>query len=146
MKTGHSSLAAGYQCKSKQLTVISAGPSPTEPETTEHQARDVLLQALVEEGLLRNGMDPISINVPWTRSLADAIHAHLARSRSVLFMAQLDDLTNEERQVSMPGSVTDAPNWQIRLSRSLGEITRDAAIAQTLAEITRERETPTATA
>jgi 4-alpha-glucanotransferase len=60
----------------------------------------------------------------------------------VLFMAQLDDLANEERQVNLPGSITDYPNWRRRLSRSLEEIAGDPAIAQTFAAVTRERETP----
>jgi 4-alpha-glucanotransferase len=115
-----------------------------ERQSKEERVRDkhLLIQALVEEGLLRHGLDPVSENAPWTPSLIDAIHVYLARSRSVLFMAQLDDLANEERQVNLPGSITDYPNWRRRLSRSLEEIAGDPAIAQTFAAVTRERETP----
>ena len=119
-----------------------------ERQSNEERARDkdFLLQALVEEGLWGHGMASVSVNVPWTPSLADAIHAYLARSRSVLFMAQLDDLTNEKRQVNLPGNIKDYPNWRIRLSRSLKEITSDPAIAQTLAVVARERRAPRAPA
>ncbi len=115
-----------------------------ERRSNEERARDKrqLLQALVEEGLLQPDLDLGLENVSWTSSLADAINAYLARSRSMLFMAQLDDLTNETRQVNLPGSITDYPNWRRRLSRSLEEIVNDFATAHTLAVVNRERETP----
>jgi (1->4)-alpha-D-glucan 1-alpha-D-glucosylmutase len=119
-----------------------------ERQFNEERARDkrLLLQALAAEGLLQHDLDPVPENASWTPSLADAIHAYLARSRSVLFMAQLDDLTNEARQVNLPGSTTDYPNWRRRLSKSLEEIAGDLGIAHALAAVIHERDTPRAPA
>ncbi|MES2294386.1 MAG: 4-alpha-glucanotransferase [Pseudomonadota bacterium] len=116
-----------------------------ERRSNEERARDkrLLLQALVEEGLLPHGLDPaVSDSTPWTSSLGEAIHAYLARSPAVILMVQLDDLTDEGRQINLPGSISDYPNWRRRLSRSIKEIAADAAITQTLTIITSERETP----
>jgi 4-alpha-glucanotransferase len=119
-----------------------------ERQSSEERIRDkrLLLQALAEEGLLPDGLDPVRGHAPWTPSLATAIHTYLARSRPVLFMLQLDDLTNEECQVNLPGSTRGYPNWRRRLSRSLDEIAGDPVIAQTLATVTREGKTPRAQA
>jgi 4-alpha-glucanotransferase len=114
-----------------------------ERQFRDERARDkrMLLQALASECLLPHG-NADSDNSLWTPALADAIHAYLARSPSLLLIVQLDDLTNEVHQVNLPGSITEYPNWRRRLGRSLEEMTVDPAIAQTMAMIGRERSNP----
>ena len=107
----------------------------------ERQARDernrdkhLLLQALAEEGLC-----PPAHDEAWTPQLADAIHAYLARSPALLFMVQLEDLTNEAQQANMPGTIMDYPNWKRRLGQSLEEIATNPVLAQSMAMIALER-------
>jgi 4-alpha-glucanotransferase len=107
----------------------------------ERQARDersrdknLLLQALAKEGFC-----PSAHDAPWTPQLADAIHAYLARSPALLFMVQLDDLTNEIHQANLPGTIMDYPNWRRRLGQSLEEIASNPALAHSMAIIARER-------
>lgn len=104
----------------------------------DERARDKqeLLQALAEEGLHAPADD-----APWTPQLADAVYAYLARSPALLFMVQMDDLANEERQVNLPGSTVEYPNWRRRLGQFLEDMIKDPAIAQTAAMISRERGT-----
>lgn len=107
-----------------------------ERQSRDERARDKqqLLQALAEEGLHAPADD-----APWTPQLADAIHAYLARSPALLLLVQMDDLADEQRQVNLPGSTVGYPNWRRRLGRTLEEMIRDPAIAQTAAMIARER-------
>jgi 4-alpha-glucanotransferase len=111
----------------------------------EHQFRyervcdkQLLLQALASECLLPHDYADSDNNL-WTPALADAIHAYLARSPSLLLIVQLDDLANEVRQANLPGSIREYPNWRQRLGRSLEEMANDPVIAQTMTMIGRER-------
>ncbi len=107
-----------------------------ERRSRDERARDKqrLLQALAEEGLHAAADD-----APWTPQLADAVHAYLARSPALLLLVQMDDLADEARQVNLPGSTVEYPNWRRRLGRTLEEMTKDPAIAQAAATIARER-------
>ena len=75
-----------------------------------------LLKALRREKLLPGGGEP---DIP---ALARAIHAFLARTPSVLAMAQIDDLTDEADPVNVPATSDEHPNWRRRLSMTLEEL------------------------
>ena len=53
--------------------------------------------------------------------IRDAAHAFLASSSAMLFLAQLDDLSNEKEQLNLPGTVDQYPNWRRKLSLSLDD-------------------------
>ncbi len=74
-----------------------------------------LLQALRQEKLL----DEKTPDIP---TLARAAHAFLARSPSMLAMAQIDDLTDEADPVNVPATSDEHPNWRRRLSMTLEEL------------------------
>ncbi len=94
-------------------------PDPTEAarqrETRERDKRE-LLEALRREGLLEPDGEPEF------RLLVRAVHAFLARSGSVLVMAQLDDITGEIEPVNVPATSCEYPNWRRRLSLTLDEL------------------------
>jgi len=75
-----------------------------------------LLKALRNEGLLVIEEEP---DIP---TLARAVHAFLARTPSVLAMAQIDDLTDEADPVNVPTTSDEHPNWRRRLSMTLEEL------------------------
>jgi 4-alpha-glucanotransferase len=54
--------------------------------------------------------------------LARAAHVFLARTPSVLAMAQIDDLTDEADPVNVPATSDEHPNWRRRLSMTLEEL------------------------
>jgi len=97
--------------------------------------KHLLLQALADEGLIKD----LSDEATWLPPLTVAIQAYLARSPSLLFMVHLDDLASEARQINLPGSTTDYPNWRRRLGRSLQEMASDPTIAKMMAAIASER-------
>jgi 4-alpha-glucanotransferase len=100
----------------------------------------MLLQALADEALLPDGVSPSdSDRLPWTPELALAVHAYLARSPSLLFLAQLDDLAGEAHQANLPGSTTEYPNWRRRQARMLDELFTDPATQKEIAVIAAER-------
>jgi 4-alpha-glucanotransferase len=76
-----------------------------------------LLEALRQEGLLGAEEEP---DIP---RLARAAHAFLARTPSMLAMAQIDDLTDEVDPVNVPATSDEHPNWRRRLSMTLEELT-----------------------
>jgi 4-alpha-glucanotransferase len=78
--------------------------------------RTQLLEALRREKLLPGDGEP---DIP---ALARAMHAFLARTPSVLAMAQIDDLTDEADPVNVPATSDEHPNWRRRLSMTLEEL------------------------
>src|SRR3954462_7665742 len=75
-----------------------------------------LLAALRQQELLPENEEP---DIP---HLSRAAHAFLARSPSVLAMAQIDDLTDEADPVNVPATSDEHPNWRRRLSMTLEEL------------------------
>jgi 4-alpha-glucanotransferase len=83
---------------------------------TRERDRMRLVEALRREGLLLPGEEPDA------EKLARAVHAYLARTPSMLAMAQIDDLTDEADPVNVPTTSTEHPNWRRRLSLTLQEL------------------------
>ena len=97
------------------------------------------VEALRGEGLLPAGFDTTDVDAAFTPTLAAAIHAYLARTPSLLFVVQLDDLAGELHQPNLPGTTTEYPNWRRRLSRTLEDLLGDPAVREAMAAIARER-------
>lgn len=87
--------------------------------------RRALIDALEGEGLVpRSPGAPGEAEVPEVMSddLAAAIHRYGARTPSLLFAVQLDDLVGEMRQANLPGTTDQYPNWRIRSAVALSEL------------------------
>jgi 4-alpha-glucanotransferase len=83
---------------------------------TRRRDKAQLLVALQREALLPQVEEP---DIP---QLMRAAHAFLARTPSVLAMAQIDDLTDEADPVNVPATSSEHPNWRRRLSMTLEEL------------------------
>ncbi len=98
-----------------------------------------LLQALQREALLPAGMTADPADVPeMTPALALAIHRYLARSPARIQLVQAEDMLGETEQANLPGTVTQHPNWQRKLSLPLEDWPVDPrlrATAQALKEV-----------
>jgi 4-alpha-glucanotransferase len=91
-------------------------PDPEEAarqRDTRRRDQGQLVNALRREGLLATAGDP---EIP---ILSRAAHAYLARTPSVLAMAQIDDLTDEAEPVNVPTTSDQHANWRRRLSMTL---------------------------
>jgi 4-alpha-glucanotransferase len=103
-----------------------------EERTQRARDRSQLLRALSQQGLLGKNEEP-SLD-----ALVPLVHAFLARSCSLLALAQVDDIAGEIDPVNLPGSL-DYPNWRRRLSVTIAELFEGPRINE-LAEIfARER-------
>ncbi len=92
-----------------------AGESARQREAREDERR-ALLEALQAQDLLAGKAEPDFA------ALSRAAHAFLARSPSLLAMAQLDDLTAELEPVNVPATSAEHPNWRRRHSLTLEEL------------------------
>jgi len=100
----------------------------------------MLLQSLADEALLPDGVSPSDADrLDWTPELALAVHAYLARSPSLLFLAQLDDLAGEAHQANLPGSTTQYPNWRRRQARMIDDLFTEPATQKEMTTIAVER-------
>jgi 4-alpha-glucanotransferase len=95
-------------------------------------------QAALLEALRREGLLPAD-GQPHFSAIVRAVHAFLARSKSALVMAQLDDLTNEIEQVNVPATSDEHPNWRRRHSLTLHELERSGRFADIAAIFIAER-------
>jgi 4-alpha-glucanotransferase len=111
--------------------------------TTRGRDRGLLLQALVEEGLLapeRLGEFLSDSGVPtYAPELGDAILGYLARSRARLTLVQLEDVVGEIEQANLPGTTDEHPNWRRRLPLDLDKIIDGAGLSRVAALATEGR-------
>jgi 4-alpha-glucanotransferase len=116
------------------------GLFPNEREAArarEARARDrrELVEALRREQLIDSAAEPD------VATLVRAAHAFLARTRSMLAMVQLDDLTDEAMPVNLPGTASEYPNWRRRLSLDLEELVSHERFQDIVTVFAAERET-----
>lgn len=95
------------------------------------QDRSALLQVLFDTGLLPESctLDPEQ-NTQMTMELSAAVHCLLARSQAALMVVQPEDLLLMREQVNLPGTTTQYPNWQRKLSKDVDEWMTDSSIRQ----------------
>ncbi len=113
-------------------------PNPADAQAARAQRADdrgELLAALKREGLISaEGTED-------TEAVVQAAHRFLARSRSALAIAQIDDLTGEVDPVNVPTTSDEHPNWRRRLSLSIEELARHPRFQAVTAGFATERRT-----
>jgi 4-alpha-glucanotransferase len=105
----------------------------------EGRARDrqALLAALREQGL--QPAAGFTADQPFTAELAQALHLYLARSSAILAAVQIEDLLGMAQPVNVPGTNTEYPNWQRKVSQTLEAMAARADLAAQLAAINEAR-------
>ncbi|WP_370646245.1 4-alpha-glucanotransferase [Methylocystis sp. SB2] len=78
--------------------------------------KDALLDALCAQALIDGAHHALS---DFDDALARALHAFIARTPSLLAMAQLDDLAGETQAINLPGTDRERLNWRRRLPESV---------------------------
>jgi 4-alpha-glucanotransferase len=90
-----------------------------------------ILSALKREGLLPNGVTEDLATAPaMTTDLCRAIHVYLARTRSYIVLANLEDSLGELSQTNLPGTVDSYPNWTRKYAVRVDEILCDERMRQ----------------
>jgi glycogen operon protein len=95
-----------------------------------------LAAALVSECLIASEPEP---GAPLSDAFVAALHAYVARTPSVLALAQIDDLAGETIAVNLPGTDRERPNWRRRLGRSIEAVMSDAGARAILAAMAQAR-------
>lgn len=104
-----------------------------ERQAWEDRRRDkgCILRALKAEGLLPAGISEDPAAVPaMTLELCLGIHAYLARSRSAIVLANLEDGLEEVAQTNLPGTVDAHPNWTRKYSVPVDGFAADARLRE----------------
>jgi len=99
------------------------------------KSRAALAAALVDQDLA-------SSEDTNTANLTDITHGalrYIAKTPSRLLMINLGDLLMEQRQINLPGTVDEHPNWRQRMQISAKDIATNAKILAGVAEIKKER-------
>jgi len=112
-----------------ELKLFPAEEAYREQVMTRTQDRARLLMALAREELLPKGLtvDPAS-SPEMTPELARALHLYVARTPAKIMMVQLEDVVGQLRQVNLPATSHERPNWRIKLVEYLEEMMVDARV------------------
>ena len=93
------------------------------------QDKSRMLQALKSEGLLPEGLSEDPASAPaMTPALCRAIHLYLAKSRSAVVLANLEDGLEELAQTNLPGTVEQHPNWSRKYALSIDGFLSDTRL------------------
>ena len=111
-----------------------------EREVAEGRGRDrhALLAALKEQGLLPSA--DFNDQHPFTPELAQSLHLYLARSAAILAAVQMEDLLGMVEPVNIPGTHTEYPNWQRKLSENIEAVAARQDLAAQLDAINEARQ------
>ena len=99
--------------------------------------REMLLSALREQGI--NPAHPSAPLEPYTDELGHALHLYLARSATALVALQIEDLLGMTDPVNVPGTYSEYPNWQRKVTVSIEDMAARSDLNARLAEINRAR-------
>jgi (1->4)-alpha-D-glucan 1-alpha-D-glucosylmutase len=86
-----------------------------------------LLIALEREKLLPATLTIHPVSSPdMTPELACAVHAYLANAPSKIMLVQLEDIFGQRKQVNLPGTSSERPNWRYRLTVDIEDLAADS--------------------
>lgn len=100
----------------KQALGLIAPDTAEAARAARRAEKDALLDALRAQGLIDDGRRSSGV---FDDALARALHAFIARTPSLLAMAQLDDLAGETQAINLPGTDRERLNWRRRLPESI---------------------------
>jgi glycogen debranching enzyme GlgX/4-alpha-glucanotransferase len=100
------------------------------------EEKRALIAALVDAGLLATQPDE---DAPAPDALAAAIYAFVARTPSLVALAQIDDLAGETIATNLPGTDRERPNWRRRLSSDIDTVFSSTRARAIIAALKAER-------
>jgi 4-alpha-glucanotransferase len=139
-------LAGFWMGKDLQLLadigLIPSGEALESRRTQRARDRELLLAALIDQGLLDKGFS-VPPNMDGVKILISAVHRFLARTPAALMMMNLEDVIATTDQINVPGTVDEHPNWRYRLHVDVEELVNDPFFCELARVISRERATAT---
>ncbi len=102
-----------------------------------------LLNLLQQRGLLPDtGHVDASGTQPLSPAVAEAVHAYVAGTPSLLMMVQLEDALGVPDQANLPGTVDEHPNWRRKLPLGLEAMAHNPRISSLCARLAEIRPSP----
>jgi 4-alpha-glucanotransferase len=99
--------------------------------------REKLLAALAAAGV--TPASGLAASSAYSDAFATAAHAYLARSASALVAVQLEDLAGMTEPINVPGTSTEFPNWQRKMSEAAVETFARPSVVSLLAAVAQGR-------
>jgi 4-alpha-glucanotransferase len=115
----------------KQLNLFPESGELERQSGERAHSRKQLLMALRDAHLIQGEISDFD--------LLRAAHGFIARTSSMVAMAQLDDLTEEIAPVNVPGTSDQHPNWRRKYSVSLEELSSSRTFLTVVQAFARER-------
>lgn len=119
-----------------ELRITLSEEKSREARQERSKALAALWQLLIDEGLAGAGKARPS-GYSW--NVHEAFHRLLARSSSRLVLLSLHDLLVDSRQPNLPGTVDEYPNWSLRYTASVEEISTHSVVQRLLDAVREER-------
>ncbi|OEJ66218.1 4-alpha-glucanotransferase [Magnetovibrio blakemorei] len=124
---------AGYWSGEDLLMLADIGLIANDEELKARQAqrardRELLVAALIDQQLLAKDF-PQTPDGADVKALINAIHRFLARSPAALMMVNLEDIIGTTRQINVPGTVDQYPNWSGRIEIDIDRLSGPDQVA-----------------
>lgn len=104
-----------------------------------YQGRLMQKQRILDSVVYHDNLLPSVVtdanSAPMDPELSLSLHRHLAQGNSKLFAVQLEDLTQVDTPVNIPGTTTEYPNWRRKLTFTLEDLLSDQGVATAITEI-----------
>ncbi|PKU22604.1 4-alpha-glucanotransferase [Telmatospirillum siberiense] len=133
----------GIDIESRRRLALYPDPALADEEVRQRSGdRSLLREALIGADLLDADF-PDGPDIPDDRleRLAEAVHLYLARTPSLLLMAQFEDLLGLSLQMNLPGTTDQHPNWRIRYPREIRAMLADRRLTALTERLAQERPT-----
>jgi 4-alpha-glucanotransferase len=101
--------------------------------------RRELLRDLVASGIVTDAAAGLGDSEAAAAEIVVAVHRHLARSPSRLFVVRLEDLAGERAPVNLPGTIDEYPNWRLRLPVPIDDLPDLPLWGQVISAVREER-------
>ncbi|MET4693271.1 4-alpha-glucanotransferase [Endozoicomonas lisbonensis] len=93
-----------------------------------HQDKMALIHTLIDINERPQGMNPDDITtLGYTRDVMEKLHYYLAKTTSKIVVLQLEDVLQIESPVNVPGTSSEYPNWQRKLTDTLESLFADGS-------------------
>jgi 4-alpha-glucanotransferase len=102
--------------------------------------KQAILNSLHGHGALPVGHSTDAVHTGMHDALNHALQRHMARGNSAMLSLQLEDWLDMADPVNVPGTSTEYPNWQRKLTHTLEEIFSDPALITLGEELTAARQ------
>jgi 4-alpha-glucanotransferase len=113
-----------------RLDLYPSEQDKQQAHTTRASERLNLMEALVDAGLWRwNREQPLP---QYSAALSRAVHAFLGLSDANIALIQIEDLIGMTEPVNVPGTHTEHPNWQRKVTLNTAEIFSRQDVAEIL--------------